>query len=230
MGAGVGGADESIYDLQELPGGDLLAIGIFSSMGGVPTRGIARWNGSSWQAVDGGINGFLSAIALRPDGEIVVGGAFDTAGTQQSAYFARLLTNRPALAVPYGAGCSGTAGPVGLTATALPWLGSTYRAASSTLSPAAIALDVYGLSAAQTPLSALLSVAAAGCQLLVAPEIWTVLVPQNGIAVGQLALPNTPALLAAQIRHQMLVGELGAGAQLLQAASSNGLLLTLGGF
>jgi hypothetical protein len=79
------------------------------------------------------------------------------------------------------------------------------------------------------PLDVLTPIAAPGCSLLLAPEIWTLRLPVQGEIAGALMLPSTPTLLGVQVRTQMLVGELASGA-LTQLASSNGVLLTLGSF
>ncbi len=67
--------------LLPLPGGDLLAGGSFTDIGGVPARAIARWNGTSWSEFGGGITGFsptVNALARLNNGDIVAGGHFET--------------------------------------------------------------------------------------------------------------------------------------------------------
>lgn len=70
-----------------LPGGDVIVGGTFELAGGVPARSIARYNPASntWSAPSIGVSnfGFLGsvyALALLPDGRVVVGGTFDSAG------------------------------------------------------------------------------------------------------------------------------------------------------
>jgi hypothetical protein len=60
--------------------------GIFSWAGAVPgTRGLARWDGTSWSSVGGGVEGSVEALALFDDGSgggpvLVVAGGFVVAG------------------------------------------------------------------------------------------------------------------------------------------------------
>ncbi|MDF2436721.1 MAG: hypothetical protein K0Q95_1097 [Bacteroidota bacterium] len=56
--------------------GELYAGGIFSIAGGVPANNIAKWNGTSWSAVGGGINGPVSSLIIY-NGELYVGGSFN---------------------------------------------------------------------------------------------------------------------------------------------------------
>lgn len=64
----------------------LYAAGAFASAGGVTANGVARWNGSGWEALAGGLDGPATSLAtFDPDGagpareELVVGGFFQRA-------------------------------------------------------------------------------------------------------------------------------------------------------
>lgn len=60
-------------------GNDLYAGGAFTSAGGIPTRAIARWNGSAWSAVGEGLN--QTVLALTTDGDnLYAAGYFTLAG------------------------------------------------------------------------------------------------------------------------------------------------------
>lgn len=59
--------------------GDLYISGTFSSAGGAPANGIARWDGHVWDALEGGISGTGHAL-IEHDGLLYVAGAFSTAG------------------------------------------------------------------------------------------------------------------------------------------------------
>ncbi len=84
------GADFSGYisALLVLPNGDLIAAGLIDNIGGVPARGIARWNGVSWSEVGGGIDGWVYDMAMNAQGHVVAVGSFDTAGEVNASHVA----------------------------------------------------------------------------------------------------------------------------------------------
>jgi trimeric autotransporter adhesin len=69
-----------------LPNGDVVVGGFFTHAGGVPSGGIARWDGSTWSAMDAGL--FPLGVAaqsvrrlfVRSNGRIVAAGLFQLAG------------------------------------------------------------------------------------------------------------------------------------------------------
>jgi hypothetical protein len=70
----------------------LYAGGFFRSAGGSTANYIARWNGSSWSALGGGMNGPVGALATYDDGggpALYAGGAFTRAGGVPANYIAR---------------------------------------------------------------------------------------------------------------------------------------------
>jgi trimeric autotransporter adhesin len=68
-------------------GPELYAGGLFSSICGVQAEGIAKWNGTNWSPVGGGISGsypYIAALAVFDDGAgpaLYAGGCFEAAGT-----------------------------------------------------------------------------------------------------------------------------------------------------
>lgn len=84
-----------VYD--DGSGAALYVGGNFHSLGGVAATGIARFDGSNWSAVGGGIDGSNpafgpSVFAVHDDGSgpvLVVGGLFETAGGQPALHVAR---------------------------------------------------------------------------------------------------------------------------------------------
>lgn len=229
LGAGLTGAPAArVHALLVLPGGDLLAGGSFDYAGGYPARGIARWNGSTWSAVDGGVDGTVLALAQRRDGDVVAGGEFAAAGGFPSAHFAWLSTDRHATAIARGAGCAGSGSTLALAPISLPWLGAHYEARCTPVPPGAFGVEVLGLSAQNQPLGVLHPAAGPACLLLVSLGALRLHVPVNGEVTTDLAVPPHPALLGARLHQQLLVVEPSA-APGQQFASSNALDLTVGG-
>lgn len=232
LGAGLTGdpgEQTSVHSLLVLPNGDLLAGGNFRYAGGIPARGVARWDGTAWQAVDGGVDGTVLALAQAADGTVYAGGNFLRAGGRHSAYLARLRSNLPATAVSYGMACAGSAGLPNLEHDSLPWTGSHYQASCRGAAANALAVELFGLLADNSPLQLVHPTAAPSCQLLLQPTSALLRLVQNGMATGGTALPNSPSLAGVQLLQQFLIGELGpTGLQLL--ASSNALRLTVGAF
>jgi hypothetical protein len=92
----------------------LIAGGSFSLAGGQSASNIARWDGSSWQAIGAGTNAPVFALAMH-DGAIIAGGSFTSAGGTSSARIARFAGGAWQ---PMGAGFSGT-GSVNVRALAI---------------------------------------------------------------------------------------------------------------
>jgi hypothetical protein len=124
---GFPGLGTAVLALAVMPDGGIVAGGE------LPSNGIARWHGGAWSPIGAGVAlpgsvGRVYALASTPAGSIDVGGFFVLADDQVSPYVARLTTTCPASATSSGAGCAGSAGPLVLVATDLPWLGGTFRA------------------------------------------------------------------------------------------------------
>lgn len=107
--------------LLEDTNGDLLAGGTFSvpnDQGGSDI-GVARWDGTAWQGVAGGVVGgtvtSVRALAHGPNGELFVGGTFSSAGSGSgqvaASNIARLDTN--GTWSPLGSGVANQVGVVG---------------------------------------------------------------------------------------------------------------------
>lgn len=82
-------ASEAIDGAAVLPGGDLVVIGSFTSIGGVAANRIARLQGTAWQALGAGLNAPASHVVTLPNGDVVAAGAFTTAGSVAAAGLAR---------------------------------------------------------------------------------------------------------------------------------------------
>ena len=79
LGKGVErGSAKQVYAVARSAGGDVYVGGAFEYIGGVPANRIARWDGSGWNRVGGGVDGPVRAVAVQGR-EVVVGGSFTTA-------------------------------------------------------------------------------------------------------------------------------------------------------
>ncbi|MEO6594015.1 MAG: hypothetical protein ABIP94_04610, partial [Planctomycetota bacterium] len=79
------GTNGDIHAVLSLPNGDLIAGGVFTYIAGVPANRIARWDGSAWSPLGSGVSylfpgGSVDALATLPNGDLVAGGNFTTAG------------------------------------------------------------------------------------------------------------------------------------------------------
>lgn len=87
------GMNDFVRSLAVLPDGDLVAGGLFYTAGNVFTFQIARWDGSRWYAMGTGMYGTtpisVNALAVWPNGDLVAGGKFRTAGGVIASNIAR---------------------------------------------------------------------------------------------------------------------------------------------
>lgn len=82
------GLNSYVNALATLPDGSVVAGGSFTASGAAPLNGLARWNGTAWSDLGGGVvspgapmPGTVYALAVAPNGDLVVGGQFGRAGT-----------------------------------------------------------------------------------------------------------------------------------------------------
>jgi hypothetical protein len=86
LGSGMTGGNADFgtaVQVLAVVGSDVYAGGNFSSAGGSPANNIARWDGTTWSALGGGVvvpaEGGVNAVALW-GGNLYVGGYFSSAG------------------------------------------------------------------------------------------------------------------------------------------------------
>ncbi|MFT3686115.1 MAG: GC-type dockerin domain-anchored protein [Phycisphaerales bacterium] len=90
LGGDFGPAGSEIDSLAQLPNGDIVAGGRFSTAGGVQVNSIARWNGTAWSPLASGFSGAnVYALAVLPNGDLVAGGSFFSSGSTQVSRIAR---------------------------------------------------------------------------------------------------------------------------------------------
>jgi hypothetical protein len=92
---GTGGEGGLVFALAVFDDGSgpaLYAAGDFSSIGGVPARNIAKWDGVVWSRLESGIEGGISSLCVFDDGSgpaLYAGGQFGTAGGKPSSCVAK---------------------------------------------------------------------------------------------------------------------------------------------
>ncbi len=81
------GLDNVVYDLV-VYSGNLVAVGAFTTAGGVPANRVAAWNGIEWLPMGSGFNnGCRAAVVFNND--LIVGGYFTQADGQPTTNIAR---------------------------------------------------------------------------------------------------------------------------------------------
>lgn len=74
--SGAPGEHPWVSSLLMLPSGELLAGGMFTNASGTAVKSLAKWNGTVWSDVGGGVNGTIWCIGRAASGSIFVGGDF----------------------------------------------------------------------------------------------------------------------------------------------------------
>ena len=83
------GVDGSIYAIAALPNGDLVAGGLFTTIGGIDASSIARFDGASWHSMGDGMNGHVTTLEVLESGELIAAGNFTMAGGEAANRIAR---------------------------------------------------------------------------------------------------------------------------------------------
>lgn len=224
---GVGGL---VHDITGMPNGDVVFAGVnFPASFG--SSHLVRWDGSSWSVVGGGMGHTLGAVTRVVDtvattsGRLFAIGDFASAGGIASGNIAMAESTCPGAVIAAGTGCTGSAGPVTLQASNLPWIGTTFRSHVTGMAPTSLALHVVGVNSVAVPLPL-----GGSCTLQVDPIHTGVLFPGGGVVAAPFDVPANPAFVGQVVRTQVLGLELGAGLALTSVTGSNTLELTLGTF
>ena len=69
--------------------GEVYVAGTFTEAGGQAVNHIAKWTGTTWEALGSGVNDRVNALAITPAGELYVGGDFTEASGQEARFIAR---------------------------------------------------------------------------------------------------------------------------------------------
>lgn len=89
-----GSPDGPVRSLVVQANGDLAVGGSFATIGNAPANNLAQWNGSTWSSIGGGVSSSTSAatvwvMATAPNGDLILGGQFDSAGPVAASGVAR---------------------------------------------------------------------------------------------------------------------------------------------
>ena len=209
---------EQIADVIELPDGDLVVAGGFTSINGTAAPQIARLRGGVVipMAPAGALRntspGSINQLEIL-NSRLIAAGSFDSldgvaAGNLASLQLPRIRGS--------GVGCVGPFGTTTLTAQ-LPWTGDTLTATATGTDPGGITLLVRSTARNTGPNPAALL---PGCVLGVRPDLLTVMLPNgSGGFTTPIAVPNDPTLVGQTLFIQALGFDIG-----LTTATASGTL------
>ena len=230
MGSGI---PQVVSDLDLLPDGAVLATHAQLMGTGLPAASPSIWRGNAWTPVSGikaaGFHGTLWS-AVHPQGRTLVTGAFSSVRGIGAGGLAVVDPGCPATAVSYGASCNGGGGSLALAVTSPAWLNSTYRARTSGVAANALAVQVFGLAAANLPLAGVLPQAPPGCTLLASPDVWVPALPVGGVVTASWSLPNLASLLGQSFRQQTVALGFAASGTIQGVSASDAVLVTVGAY
>jgi hypothetical protein len=229
LGAGAGwqvvgpGQLLNAYHIAAMPDGSPIVTSYTSGVGGTARR----WDGATWQPVGfAGAAGNVALVQATAAGELFVAGTFEQFEGEVAFRIAHGVPRCPAQSAPFGTGCVGAAGPLALTSTARPWVGTVMASTLSGIASNALAVHVVGFA----PLATALPLGAPGCSLFAVPAWLDVLAPSSGVAAASLVIPAVASLAGTVVRTQGVALEFAPGAALSRTVSSNALELTIGAF
>lgn len=232
LGGGVAGGigPTTVNALLVLPDGQLVIGGDFTTAGGVPMQGLARWNGAGFAPVGPGVDGAVFALALAPNGDLLVGGDFQRSGGTIAGHLAQLHSGCAPVAAVAGAGCVLGSGPLELVARQLPWLGGTYVATCDRVPQFTLGFAVRGFQSTALPLSVFTPMAGPGCLQLASMDAVSWLFPEGSRVTSQFGMPADVGLLGVQLFDQVLLAGLSPTVELTSLTSTNALRLVAGSF
>jgi hypothetical protein len=127
---------------------------------------------------------------------------------------------------PSGVSCAGSGGANLLLAETLP-CSAAPTARATGMPKGGLAVHVAGLAPTWQPLQGLVPQDQAACALLVQPEVYHLLVPQQSTVEVAFAIPDSAALIGAIAHEQVLAFDIASGA-IDEVTSTNRLSIVLG--
>ena len=208
--------------VANLPNGDVVVVGQVD----IDSYSLRRWNGSGWSTL-AGVDSPVNSMATTSTGALVVGGLFAEIAGAPAQRIIRLQSSCVATVASVGNACPSAGGNNAFVADNLPWLGSTFRATGTGL-PVSLVGVVTGFSTVSLPLSAILPVGQAGCELLVSPDLVDFAAVTTGSLETELVIPNTAAMAGWNVYQQLVPIEVDASLHFVAMTSSNALSLVFG--
>lgn len=154
VGGGVSGPSPRVAALAvlDLGGGpQLYAAGEFDHAGGVPARNLARWDGSVWSEVGGGLEFPVQSMAAlpRPTGDLLVLAGFFDAGPASSSHLTAWGVPIPSSGLNYctaGTTTNGCMAAMSGSGAASAGAGSGFTLTASGVEGQRVGLFLYGVS------------------------------------------------------------------------------------
>ncbi|MFO1078104.1 MAG: hypothetical protein U1E73_10330 [Planctomycetota bacterium] len=196
--------DAPVRALLELPDGDLLIGGQFTTVNFTGATGLARYDGNSWSAV-ANVQGSVFALHMFADDVLGVGGNFTAVNGITAIGIAGFRPSVPGMVSPVGAGCVGLGGLNTLAPINQPLLGRTFSSLATGLGNPAMV--VMARSSARLPspvsLSTIFSTGLPNCFVYGTSELLDViLAPGPGTTTLSFAIPADPLFLGYQLWQQ----------------------------
>ncbi|MBL8739264.1 MAG: hypothetical protein JNL12_22745 [Planctomycetes bacterium] len=222
--------DDIANELHELPDGDLLVTGFFTTIGGVAANGAARI-GSILPTVlsaapfDG--KGVTRLVPLANGDLLAVGTILSLDGVPAFAV-ARLEPGCRPTSANFGAGCSGSQGLNELRARSLPWLGTTFSMQATGLPVNSLALAFVGLQALSIPLPLATPFGTPGCLQLASIDLESLQATGSGVLDLELRIPDAAYLIGLVLQVQVAPLDVDPFGVPLGVTSTNALQLVIG--
>ena len=199
--------DNRVFELLEMPSGDLLAAGQFTIVDGIAAPSIARFdaNAATWSALANSVNGAIRALAIKNENRVVVGGDFTMINGTVATRIVDLRAQTAGSWTQILPACIGSGGVNRLIGLNSPMIGGTFRSRATGMAANSIALEIRGLQQlTPTPLNNLIPEGDPNCSLLVSPDLLIALpAPVNGVVDLTIDIPPSIAFLGANLFQQV---------------------------
>jgi hypothetical protein len=192
-----------------------------------PTTGTSPFNNNDTQI--GRISRFYAAFVPATGKVYKLCGQNAAGSGSKPTYSVYAYQANPVAAAPaVGTGCTGSAGPLALSADNLPWTTRTFSATGTGFPAGSLGFAAIGWVPSTTPLSTLHPAGGAGCDLLVTPDVTLLLLPNTGAVHFSIGMPADPIFAGAVLTTQALCIELDPSFNITAVTSTNALAVTIG--